>query len=145
MDEATLKRKLRQLKKFEIRTRFQNGEVPKKASLVWNTLFENKKGSTEQVKYTIDYLLSLTKDEIKNIYDIFFSMVYYRYYSENGITFDTYYDVKLLDVLELPYNSSKEDIKTKFRTLAKKYHPDMGGDSARFIELMNIYNGLLKK
>ena len=36
---------------------------------------------------------------------------------------------KLLDV---PRNASLVDIKTKFKKLAFIYHPDKGGDSAKF-------------
>lgn len=45
-------------------------------------------------------------------------------------------------VLELEQKCSKEQIKTSFRTLSKKYHPDMNNSDdahVKFIELNNAY------
>ncbi|KAB3531398.1 DnaJ domain-containing protein [Alkaliphilus serpentinus] len=38
-----------------------------------------------------------------------------------------------------------EEIKKKFRLLAKKYHPDHGGDPEKMIEILDIYDKLFKK
>jgi len=35
-----------------------------------------------------------------------------------------------------------EDVKRRFRELARQTHPDAGGDAARFIELMEDYRKL---
>jgi curved DNA-binding protein CbpA len=35
-----------------------------------------------------------------------------------------------------------EDIKRRFRELALKYHPDRGGDSEKFIEILDVYKKL---
>lgn len=43
----------------------------------------------------------------------------------------------------LPPDATTGTIKSKFRELAKKYHPDLGGDSGKFIELMNTYRKLI--
>ena len=115
--------------------------MPENPNLVWDELFRGT--GRKAPKYTLDYLLSLEKDGIKQVFDMFFSLVYYRYYEENGITFDTYYDAKLLDTLGLSFDAGEEDIKRKFRQLAKRYHPDTGGDSAKFIDLMEVYHLLL--
>jgi|GEM_PF-4393346 len=58
--------------------------------------------------------------------DEFFFNVYYRYYTENGITASHLYDPDILGWIGLPHNASCDDIKKRFRELAKKYHPDMG-------------------
>ena len=141
MDRDSLIRKLRQLKNFEIKTRFHGSTVPENTKLVWDSLFRGTDGGGP--RYGLECLLSLDKDGMKQVFDIFFSMVYYRYYEENGITFPSNFDAILLDVLELPYDSDREDVKRRFRQLAKKHHPDMGGDSRKFIELMETYNSLL--
>ena len=36
-------------------------------------------------------------------------------------------------------NATKEDIKKAYRALAHKYHPDKGGDEARFKEVNEAY------
>ncbi len=43
-------------------------------------------------------------------------------------------------ILELEKGASKEDIKKSFRRLAHKYHPDKGGDEAKFKELSEAYS-----
>jgi len=34
-------------------------------------------------------------------------------------------------------------VKKRFRELAKIYHPDVGGDAVKFIELMTLYRRLI--
>jgi len=48
-------------------------------------------------------------------------------------------------ILGVPPNATDAEIKKAYRELAKKYHPDTGGDAARFIELMETYKQLLGK
>lgn len=45
-------------------------------------------------------------------------------------------------VLGLDKKASKEEIKKAFRTLAKKYHPDKGGDANKFKEINEAYTVL---
>ena len=47
-----------------------------------------------------------------------------------------------LEVLGLPRLITKEDIKKQYRYLAKKYHPDQGGDPKKMEEI-NSANSLL--
>ena len=46
--------------------------------------------------------------------------------------------------MELPTTASEDDIKTKFRELAMKYHPDKGGDKDKFTVLLEHKNKCLK-
>ncbi len=46
-------------------------------------------------------------------------------------------------ILGVPANASVEDIKKHFRKLAKKAHPDAGGDVNRFLELKRAYDNLV--
>jgi curved DNA-binding protein CbpA len=68
--------------------------------------------------------------------------VYFRKYEENGLYFQELYDPSLLSVFGLSPSASPEDIKRRFRELAKKYHPDLGGSSEKMIELLEAYHKL---
>jgi DnaJ-class molecular chaperone len=52
--------------------------------------------------------------------------------------------LRQLQKLDLPANATSSDIKKRFRQLAKQKHPDYGGNSAQFIELMEIYRKLIE-
>ena len=41
--------------------------------------------------------------------------------------------------LELPADSSKDDIKKSYRRLAMKYHPDRGGDTKKMQQIQEAY------
>ncbi len=43
------------------------------------------------------------------------------------------------DILGVEKKATKEDIKKAFRKLAQKYHPDKGGDEAKFKEITEAY------
>jgi len=49
-----------------------------------------------------------------------------------------------LDVLELPKLVTKKDIQKQYRFLAKKYHPDLGGDAAEMERINAAYRLLMK-
>ncbi len=46
------------------------------------------------------------------------------------------------DVLGVKRDATQDDIKKAFRKLAAKYHPDAGGDEAKFKEVSEAYNTL---
>lgn len=46
------------------------------------------------------------------------------------------------ETLGIDKKATKEDIKKAFRSLAQKYHPDKGGDEARFKEITEAYSVL---
>jgi len=49
------------------------------------------------------------------------------------------------EILGLKKGASQEDIKKQFRSLSKKYHPDMPtGDAKKFMEIREAYESLLK-
>lgn len=163
-----IKRKLRSLKKLEIKIRFggafhavnfdvpsgkhrpessgKNGfypsRKPDKVLLVWDDLFCLDGGSSRKAKYSLEEIASMDKEEYKNAVDEFFFRVYYKYYTENGITGSNLYNPDILSWMGLPPDAGSEEIKKKFRELAKKYHPDTGGDESKFIELMDKYQKL---
>jgi DnaJ-class molecular chaperone len=49
------------------------------------------------------------------------------------------YDIDLYKILGINKNSSLDDIKSAYKRLAKKHHPDMGGDAEKFKELVSAY------
>ncbi|MCQ4925076.1 J domain-containing protein [Tissierella carlieri] len=50
-----------------------------------------------------------------------------------------------MDYFGLTPGASIDDIKKKFRELAKKYHPDHGGSSEKMIEVLDTYHKLMNK
>ena len=86
----------------------------------------------------------MNHEEFKAVIDEYFYEVYYEYYKENGLQDVGLYDLELLERLELPLDSSLETIKSRYRELAKKHHPDTGGDSVKFIELVETYKKLTR-
>jgi DnaJ family protein A protein 2 len=49
---------------------------------------------------------------------------------------------KFYDILEIPQNSSQEDIKKVYKKLALTHHPDRGGDPEKFKEVNEAYEVL---
>ena len=49
-----------------------------------------------------------------------------------------------LNVLGLPANASRQQIKRRYRSLAKKYHPDRGGDRQQMMRIIAAYELLMK-
>jgi preprotein translocase subunit Sec63 len=49
-----------------------------------------------------------------------------------------------LAVLGLPPNATRQQIKRRYRTLAKRYHPDRGGDQRQMQRIIAAYEFLMK-
>jgi hypothetical protein len=142
---AQLKHKLKGLRQAEIAIRFQQREMDARTSLVWNEFFAVKPNAHIRARYTLDDLVKLDHEQLKQIYADYFAFVYFQYYKENGLSVETSFDPHLLAQMGLPPYATSEDIRRRFRELAKKYHPDLGGDSRQFIELRDVYNELTQK
>lgn len=147
-----IKKKIRKLKKTEIKIRFGNAAfsenglsgTAKNAKLIWDEFFNLSENYTGHARYSLGELISMGKDELKEVISEFFFKVYYTYYRENGFVNISMYDPEILRQFGLPYDADINAVKKRFRELAKKYHPDAGGDSAKFIELMENYKKLIK-
>lgn len=50
-----------------------------------------------------------------------------------------------LNVLGLPPNATRQQIKRRYRVLAKKYHPDRGGDPRQMQRIIAAYEVLMKE
>lgn len=144
-----IKRKLRELKKLEMKIRSTNFDLQKNSKkslrefenteLVWNKFFDLKNETTKNVKYSIIELSKMTKDEFKDVISEYFYYVLYSSYKESDLSDYSIIDTEILIQLGLPIYADNADIKRRFREFAKTYHPDNGGDSAKFIEMMEKY------
>jgi DnaJ domain len=142
-----LKHKLKALRQAEIAIRFRYRKVDfqpgdLRTRLIWYEFFALKPGDRCISRYSLDELAKLDHEQLKQIIADYFAFVYFQYYKENGLTLDAGYDPRLLAQMGLPPHAGPEDIKKRFRELAKKYHPDTGGNSRQFIQLMDVYNHL---
>ena len=144
MEIDELKRRLRKLKHLEIRMRYGN-QIPPYAKLLWDSFFDLHESTDGKSKYSLESLLKLSKDEYKRIVDEYLSFVYNAVYRETSETDIVNYDPNSLIQLGLPFDANEHAIKCRFRTLAKLYHPDTGGDAEQFISLMNTYRKLIRK
>jgi hypothetical protein len=50
-----------------------------------------------------------------------------------------------LAVLGLPPGATRQQIKQRYRRLAKKYHPDLGGDPRQMQRIIAAYEFLMKE
>lgn len=142
MDLVQIKQRLRNLRRLELRLREQvlgYGEH----RLVWDRFFSLR--AAEDVKYPLVYLLSVDLDEYRRIADEYLAFVYSDLFDQTHFVSRDHYDKHLLIRLDLPFDADETAIKKRFRQLAKEYHPDTGGDTKKFIELMNLYRGLIEK
>lgn len=143
MDVDKLKQKLRELKKFENKIRFEHCSDTTSKKYVWDNYFSTKSINDPKVKYSIHKLLNLNKEELKEIFEEFFYSIYFSRYRDIGLNFDEIHDPNVLYYFGLTPGASVDDIKKKFRELAKKYHPDCGGNSDKMIELLDAYHKLM--
>jgi DnaJ-domain-containing protein 1 len=51
---------------------------------------------------------------------------------------------KALAVLELPPNATRQQIKRRYRVLAKQHHPDRGGDPQQMQRIIAAYEVLMR-
>ena len=144
MDYDELKRKLRNLKKAEERIRFTYASnTGNRKNLVWDQFFSTKNEYDPTVKFSLDKLVHLDKPSFREVIQEYFYSVYFLKYKENGITLKDIYDPELLSVLNLMPGAGYNDIKNRFRELAKKYHPDHGGETDKMIEILEAYHKLM--
>ncbi|WP_105615550.1 J domain-containing protein [Vallitalea okinawensis] len=140
-----MKKKLRDLKKLEIKIRFSSQNIQANKVLVWNDFFSTKNVYDKEVRYNIAFLYECSHEEMKAIVDEYFAYVYYTYYRESGIILDEVFEPRILNKLGLPPTATWEEVKEKFRALAKIHHPDQGGNAKKFMEVYEAYKKLKNK
>lgn len=137
-----VKRTLRHLKQLEITFRFGREPTADHLPLVWEVFFSTKTSDSVSVKYPLSQLMLMSHDEFKAVIDEYFLRVYSQTAQDQDATRADVYDPELLAQLGLPPYAGMPEIIQRFRALAKQYHPDHGGESARFIELITTYERL---
>lgn len=137
-----LKRTLRQLRQLELTWRFGQAPAPDHPPLVWDVFFSTKAIESRPVKYPLSHLLQLERAEFKAILDEYFARIYVQAAEGRSLTQAVVYDPQLLARLGLPPDAGSNEIKRQFRALAMQYHPDRGGDSTQFVELVALYESL---
>jgi hypothetical protein len=139
-----LKRRLRHLKRLEARLRFPDRPRPPHSRLVWDALFSTQETAAAPVKYPLPALLALSPAELQDVIAEYFYRVVYQACREAGLAGPGFgvYDPQALALLGLPPQAGPDEVKQRFRELARRHHPDAGGDSERFIELMSAYDRL---
>ena len=85
----------------------------------------------------------MTREQLKAVIDEYWAYVYGELFQESVIQGRLLYNREALIQLGLPFDADEAAVKKRFRELAKQYHPDVGGDAAKFIELMNLYRRLI--
>lgn len=139
-----LKRKLRQLKRLEYAIRFKDRPAPELPDLVWDVYFSTKRADAPCVKYSLARLSQMDPAALHKVFEEYSYRVYFQYFKENGLDAGDLHDPQLLALLDLPPYADLQDIRKRYRELAKRYHPDHGGDSEKFVELLSAYEKLTR-
>ena len=137
-----LKRTLRHVRQLELTLRFGRAPDPDHPPLVWDVFFSTKDVDSRSVKYPLSHLLHLEREEFKAILDEYFARIYAQTAQDQRLGQADVYDPQLLARLGLPPDAGSSEIKQRFRALAKQFHPDRGGESAQFVELVALYERL---
>ncbi|MCZ2203587.1 J domain-containing protein [Bartonella sp. A05] len=111
----------------------------------WSTDFSNSTSTKTSADYSkIRSGTAAYQNRMRNPYTIFTQ----RHATNTSSRKIKPLEAKAFDTLGLQTNASAEDIKTKYKELVKKHHPDANGGNRsseeRFREVLSAYN-LLKK
>lgn len=141
MNRDELIRKLRQLKKQEVAIRFCHRPMREGDHLIWSEFFSTNEHASD-VAYPLPMLLTMDHLMRKEVFDCLFFAIYHQYYKENGLPLTDLFERESLEALGLSSAATAEDVKKRFKELAKLHHPDKGGESTVFIEILEAYEKL---
>ncbi len=140
-----IKRMIRKLKKEEVRIiRAIYGIDDVACALIWKQFFDLKKPYKEHVKYNLDQLVDMRDIALQQVLEEYYKTIFKKYYKDSISPKANTTNQRLLQVLELPTNASVDEIKKQFREMAKKTHPDTGGNNEDFITINEAYQELKK-
>ena len=138
MDALEIKRKLRSLKRLEVKLR---GEcfAPARQRLTWDEFFSL--GAGLSAKYTLAALLALTREQYRQVIDEYLYALYGDLYRGRAARApasqgDAY------SILGLSPGAGLPEIRSQFHSLVKQCHPDAGGDPMQFIAVFDAYKKL---
>lgn len=137
MDAISVKRALREYRRIERGLQPASANAP---SPVWDLFFDLKERGKGKAKYPLSALCSMSPEEYGRTMEAYWSAVCDGLFGERDGR-----DLESRLAMDLPAGADEEEIKKRFRALAKRYHPDLGGDAAKFIELMEAYRKLLRR
>ena len=141
MDIVEIKRRLRELKRLEMKLRFGTAKV-ERPSLNWDVFFDTRESGLSKAKYTLHHLAGMSHDQYKSVINEYWSFVYNKLFNDYDLQAGVNLDTVILLKWGLPYDADAVAVKKRFRELAKLYHPDTGGDADQFIALMEDYKKL---
>ncbi|MGN6710755.1 DnaJ domain-containing protein [Anaerocolumna jejuensis DSM 15929] len=150
--EGDIKRKIRNLKKMELKLRFHQydsstdhkGRAVQKSlpkALVWDEFF-CLQDNCRKARFNMKDLLAMDREDIKKVISQYYYAVYYKIFQETGILDNSLYNPDILMKMGLSFDADARTIKKRFRELAKEYHPDAGGNSEKFMELLEQMDSL---
>ena len=141
MNGIGVKRTLRELKKLErkLRSGLEDG---KQTPLVWDAFFDLR--DTGKAKYDLQTLTSMSRAEYKEAIGEYWAFVFKSLVDEKDFH-AVRFEPGVLLKWGLPCNADEAAVKQRFRTLAKRCHPDTGGNAEDFIELMRDYHQIVGK
>ena len=142
MNPIGIKQKLRRYKRMEEKLR-REGLGGTSGPLLWDLYFDLRGGGDQKprAKYALPELASMDTAQFDQVVGEYWEALCRELFEGKR---PVHYDRELLARLGLPFDADESAVKGRFRALAKKLHPDAGGDAAQFIELMEIYRGLTK-
>lgn len=144
MKRPDLKHTLRELKHLEAKLTQDRPAAPH--PLVWDSFFNLKENeSSGKARYPLRALAAMDHAQFKAVLDEYWAFVYAGFFQENDSLEHIEYDAGTLLQLDLPFDANEQAVKKRFRELAKRYHPDTGGDAAQFVALMEAYRKLIRK
>lgn len=106
--------------------------------LVWNQYFELKEPYKGNAKYNLDQLINMSEIEFEKVIKDYFNSILNQIYSQEKL-------IEIYPIFNLPLNSDMDTVKSRFRELAKKMHPDTGGSHEEFISLSQAYENFMRK
>ena len=80
----------------------------------------------------------MSEIEFEKVIKDYFSSILNQIYSQEKL-------IEIYPIFNLPLNSDMDTVKSRFRELAKKMHPDTGGSHEEFIALSQAYENIMKK
>ena len=110
--------------------------------LLWDDFFSEKNGI--RPRYPLEILLVMNGEGRKRAFTDYLYTVYTEGYRERGMLFPAEFDVRALFDFDLPAGATREDVKRRFRELAKIVHPDHGGSNEAMAALLEQYHKLIR-